>query len=107
MERTDATEELRLHLRPSVAVTLSIPLDLLDEVRAAAAARDMPTEALLKLYLGQGMRRDVVLRCAEDLLAPTAAVLARHIPSEDLRADILREIRGKLGLTLGQDNPAV
>ena len=95
MSKTDAPEELRLRPRASERVALSIPVDLLDKVRAAAAARDMSVEALLKLYIGQGMRQDAALRSLESLLETTAEVLARHIPSEEERAAILREIRGE------------
>jgi hypothetical protein len=95
MSKVDAPEELRLRPRPSAPVTLSIPLDLLDSIREAAAARDMSVEALLKLHIGEGMRQDAVLRSSESLLETTAEVLARHIPSEEERAAILREIRGE------------
>ncbi len=107
MSKTNAPEGLHLRPRPSAAVTLSIPVDLLDAMRAEAASRDMRVEALLKLYIGQGMRQDAALGSAEDLLATTAEVLARHIPSGELRATILHEIRGERGSTLGPDHPGV
>jgi hypothetical protein len=50
--------ELRLRPRPSETVTLSVPLDALEQIRERAAARDISLEALIKLYIGQGLRQD-------------------------------------------------
>lgn len=57
---SDATPPVELRLRPRLSemVTLSIPADALEKVRERAAARDMSPEALLKLYIGHGLRQD-------------------------------------------------
>ncbi|HEV3052535.1 MAG TPA: DUF433 domain-containing protein [Longimicrobium sp.] len=39
-------------------MTLSIPTDTLDLIRRMASIRDMSPEALLRFYVGQGLRRD-------------------------------------------------
>lgn len=78
--------------RPSQAVTLSIPSDTLELVRRVAATRDMSPEALLKFYVGQGLRQDAARLFADRIMETTAGVLARHIPSEEERSTILREI---------------
>ncbi len=95
MNSEDEITNLRLRPRPAEAVTLSIPLDTLASIREIAAARDMSPEALLKFYIGNGLRRDIAMRYSEQILEKTARVLERHIPSEDERQAILREIHGE------------
>jgi hypothetical protein len=94
VNRPDETGTLRLRHRPSESVSLSIPLDTLEAVRRVAATRDMSPEALLKFYIGQGLRQDATRLFSERILETTAEVLARHIPSDEERAAIMREIQG-------------
>ncbi len=56
----------------------------------------MSYPALLKLYIGQGLRQDVAKLFADRVLEATAQVLARHIHSEEEVAAILREIQGEV-----------
>jgi hypothetical protein len=58
-----------------------------------AASRDMSVEALLKFYIGQGLRQDLAKLFSERVLETTAQVLARHIQSEEVISAIIREIR--------------
>jgi hypothetical protein len=95
MSMHEEPEELRLRPRPAEEVTLSIPSDTLETIRKVAAGRDMSPEALLKLYIGHGLRQDAARLYSDRILATTAEVLARHIPSEEERSAILREIRGE------------
>ena len=95
MSKPDKPGPLRLRARPSEAVTLSIPSDTLELVRRVAGTRDMSPEALLKFYIGQGLRQDAARLFSERIMETTAEVLARHIPSEEERSAILREIRGE------------
>lgn len=55
----------------------------------------MSLDALLKFYVGQGLRQDAARLFSERIMQTTAEVLARHIPSEAERSAILREIRGE------------
>ena len=95
MNKPGETGTLRLRTRPSESVRLSMPSDTLQLVRRVAATRDMSTEALLKFYIGQGLRQDASRLFSERIMETTAEVLARHIPSEEERSGILREIRGE------------
>lgn len=54
-------EELELHLRPRATETISIkiPTDTLRSLQKVAASQDMSPKALLKLYIGQGLRQDL------------------------------------------------
>jgi hypothetical protein len=95
MNEEDEITNLRFRPRPAEDVTLSIPLDTLASIREVAASRDMSPEALLKFYIGHGLRQDIARLFSERILDTTARVLARHIPSEDERKAILREIQGE------------
>lgn len=82
-----------MRLRPTQKVALEIPTDTLAALQKVAANRDMSKEALLKLYVGQGLRQDVAHLFADRVLETTARVLARHIPSEEEVSEIIREIQ--------------
>jgi hypothetical protein len=90
-------EEVTLHLRPraKATVALEIPTDTLEALKKVAASRDMSYQALLKLYIGQGLRHDVAKLFADRVLETTAQVLARHIQSPEEVAAILREIQSE------------
>jgi hypothetical protein len=74
-------EEIKLQLRPRTAeiVSLNIPIDTLASLEKIAINRDMSVEALLKFYIGQGLREDLAKVFSERLLDKTAQVLARHL----------------------------
>ena len=90
------TEEgfpLNIKPRPSCSVSLSIPNDTLRSLEKAASHRDMSVEALIKFYLGQGLRQDLSKLFHERVMDKTAQVLYRHIQSEAEVSAILNEIR--------------
>jgi hypothetical protein len=58
MNKHEEIGELRLRPRQSEDVTLSIPSDTLETILRVAVERDMSPEALLKLYIGHGLRQD-------------------------------------------------
>jgi hypothetical protein len=88
-------EELKLHLRPRAAevVSIEIPADTLAALKKVARSRDMSYQALLKLYIGQGLRQDLAQQFAEQVLETTAQVLTRHISSAEQVSVIMHEIR--------------
>jgi transcriptional regulator of met regulon len=86
---------LQLRPRPQETVSLEIPKDTLESLRKIADSRDMSCEALLKFYIGQGLRQDVAKLFSNRVLEATAQVLARHIQSEAEISDILQEIRSQ------------
>jgi hypothetical protein len=97
LEETEiVTEEgyvLKPRPRPSEDVTLRVPLDALASIDRIASARDMTREALMKFYIGQGLRQDLAKQYGERVLEKTAQVLSKHIQSEEEVSAILREIR--------------
>lgn len=95
MSNTDEVTDLQIRPRPAESVVLLIPSEALDQIRAVAATRDMSPEALIRLYVGEGLRQDTARLFSERILETTARVLERHIASEDERRAILREIQGE------------
>lgn len=95
MSKPDETVELHLRPRAAETVELSIPCETMATIREVAATRDMSPEALMKLYIGHGLRQDASRLFSERILETTARVLARHIASEEERSAILREIQGE------------
>ena len=91
--KTEEGFELRFHSRASTTVTVQIPDDTLASLEKVAASRDMSSEALIKLYVGQGLRQDLAKLFADRVLEKTAEVLTRHIGSEEEVSAILKEIR--------------
>ncbi|MCI0489161.1 MAG: hypothetical protein L0229_21420 [Blastocatellia bacterium] len=59
MKKNEDSIELHLRPRPSEKVSLNIPEDTLESLRRIAASRDMSCEALIKFYIGQGLRQDL------------------------------------------------
>ncbi len=95
-ESTIVTEEgyvLRFQPREEEAVTLGIPVDALVKIDRVASRRGMSREALIRLYIGQGLRQDLAQYYSERVLEKTAQVLAKHLQSEEEVSAILREIR--------------
>ncbi len=88
-------EKLELHFRPRETETVSIriPKDTLESLKKVASGRDMSHQALLKLYIGQGLRQDLAQLFADRVLETTAQVLTRHIQSEEEISAIIQEIR--------------
>ncbi|MBD2299034.1 hypothetical protein H6G28_10535 [Nostoc sp. FACHB-190] len=86
---------LQLRPRSHETVSLEIPKDTLESLKKIADSRDMSCEALLKFYIGQGLRQDVAKLFSNRVLEVTAQVLAQHIESEAEISDILQEIRSQ------------
>ena len=95
MSDPDEITNIRLHPQVTRPVSLQIPVNTLDLVGRVAASRDMSPEALLKFYIGQGLRQDAARLYSERILETTAEVLARHISSEEERFAIMSEIQGE------------
>jgi hypothetical protein len=95
MNKDNENLTLNLRLRPTETVSLKIPVDTLQSLQKIADSRDMSLEALLKFYIGQGLRQDLTKHFSTRILETTAQVLAKHIESESEIAAILQEIRGE------------
>ncbi|KAB8317823.1 hypothetical protein SD81_021505 [Tolypothrix campylonemoides VB511288] len=94
MNKAEEEFQLQLHPRPKETVSIEIPKDTLESLKKVAVSRDMSFEALLKFYIGQGLRQDLAKLFADRVLEATAQVLAKHIESEDI-SSIIQEIRAE------------
>jgi hypothetical protein len=93
MKKAEEEFELRFRSRATETVSIEIPKDALDSLKKVAAIRDMSHQALLKFYIGQGLRQDLSRLFADRVLDTAAEVLARHLQSEEEVSAIIREIR--------------
>ncbi len=92
MNKPEDEYSLKLHPRLEETISLDIPKDTLAAIKKVAANRDMSYEALLKLYIGQGLRQDLTKLFSNRILETTAQVLAKHIDSEAEISNIIEEI---------------
>jgi hypothetical protein len=94
---TEQEEEFEMKIRPreTEVVSLAIPQDVLASIEKVAANRDMSAQALLKLYIGQGLRQDLTRFFGDHLLQTTEQVLTRHIKSSEEISSIIREIQSE------------
>jgi hypothetical protein len=77
MKKPEAEGTLRLRPRETELVSLAIPKDTLAALKKVAANRDMSYQALLKSYIGQGLRHDVAQCLGDEVLEsspPTAFI---------------------------------
>jgi hypothetical protein len=87
---------LQIRQRPSQVVSIRVPTDVLTSLEKVATSRDMSVEALLRLYIGHGLRQDLAKLLSDRVLDTTAAVLARHLQSDEEVSAIMREIRNEV-----------
>ena len=95
MKKHREEAQFELHIRPRTVeqVPLEIPKDTLESLKQVAASREMSYHALLKFYIGQGLRRDISHLFADRLIETTVQVLSQHLQSEEDVSAIIREIQ--------------
>ena len=81
------------HRGPFEVVSIRIPVDTLNAIKKVAVRQDIPYEALIKFYIGRGLREDLAQMLYDRILEVVPEVLARHIQSEEEVAAVLAEIR--------------
>ena len=92
--KTDEKEfAVQIRPRPTETVTIEIPKNTIEALKKVALKRDMSYQALLKFYIGQGLRQDLTRLFSDHVLETTAEILAKHIQSEEDLSNILREIK--------------
>ncbi len=72
-----------------------MPIDVLESLYEIAEVRDMSLEALIRFYVGHGLREDLDRRYGDRVMAKTEEVLSSHIDSDEEVSTILEEIRLK------------
>ncbi|MFB2893906.1 hypothetical protein ACE1CI_13430 [Aerosakkonemataceae cyanobacterium BLCC-F50] len=96
MNNHEEEVNLQLRPRPTETVFLEIPQDTLKSLQEVAQIRDMSLSALLKFYVGQGLRQDLARMFGDRIIEKTAQVLSRHIDSEEKISTIIQEILGEI-----------
>jgi hypothetical protein len=84
--------------RSATEVVLRVPDDVLESLIRVAKHRDMSVDALIRFYIGQGLRQDVTNLFSAQVFDATADVLAKHLESPEEVALILDEIREATGI---------
>lgn len=93
MKKPEQESPLQIHPRETEVLSLTIPKDVFASLQLVATQRDMSYQALLKLYIGQGLRQDLARLFGERVMETTAYILARRLQSDEEVASIMREIR--------------
>ena len=91
----DEALELKIRPRETETVSIQIPKDTLQSLEHIAKRKDMALPALLRFYIGKGLRNDLSQSFAEHLLDSTARVLTERNYSEEEVADIIHAIQVK------------
>jgi hypothetical protein len=84
---------ITLHRRPSKMVSIRVPKDTLEQLKLIATQKELGYQSLLKLYIGEGLRRDLAETSRDHLIAKTVAVLKKHIADEKKVAAIERSLK--------------
>ncbi len=84
---------LKIRTRPSRMVSIRIPQDTLDQLKRVAGHKDMGYQALIKFYVGQGLRADLAVLYSQRVIDATSQILQRHLKSPRKVSTIVDEIR--------------
>ena len=93
MKKLEQEFEINIRPRPSEVVSVKIPSDTRAALGKVAASRDMSEQALIRFYIGQGLRQDLAKLFSDHVLETTAEVLSRHLQSEEQVSAIIEEIK--------------
>ena len=92
VEFTFAELKARSKPRPGKSIEIGMPLEAWQSLEQVAARRDMSVAALMRLYIGHGLRRDLAKDFTDNVLERTAQVLSSRLAAAEV-SEILREIR--------------
>lgn len=87
--------ELRLRPRESEVVSLDIPVDTFANLDKVAKKKGMSRRALLRFYIGQGLRSDLSKMFGDSVLDAATQVLSKRLSSADEVDSVIREIRAE------------
>ena len=84
--------EIRWHKPESESVAIELPKTAIASLEKVAQNKDMSVKALLKFYIGQGLRQDLSDLSANHLLDAVAEVLSDRLGSQADADAVMREI---------------
>ena len=80
--------------RPVTSITLRIPVDVVDSLKAIAPHKGFSGyQTLLKAYISEGLRRDEAT-CGSDTIERLARALKKRGVSEKVLEEALRDVTG-------------
>ena len=86
-------KKLEIKERPSKMVSLRIPVDTLEQLREVAESKDLGYQSLLKLYIGEGLRKDLSAMKTHSLMNETENLLRKHLSNDRKLNTILSKLR--------------
>ena len=86
-------KKLEIKERPSKMVSIRIPLDTLEQLKEVAVSRELGYQSLLKLYIGEGLRRDITEMKKHTILNETENLLRKHLDDDKKVTTILRKLK--------------
>lgn len=86
-------KKLEIKARPSKMVSLRIPLETLEQLKEVAELKDLGYQALLKLYIGEGLRKDLSAMKSHSLMNETENLLRKHLGNDRKLHTILNKLR--------------
>ena len=89
---TDALKTRLAKGRPVTSITLRIPVDVVESLKAIAPRKGLSGyQTLLKAYISEGLRRDEAVYASESIERLARALKKRGV-SEKVLAEALRDI---------------
>ncbi len=87
--------EIRWRKAESESVAIELPKTAIASLEKVAQNKDMSVNALLKFYIGRGLRQDLSDLSANQLLDAVAEVLNERLGSQADTDEVMRAIRQK------------
>ena len=84
---------ITLRRRPSKMVSIRVPKDTLEHLKLIATQKELGYQSLLKLYIGEGLRRDLAESSRDRIIAKTVAIVRKHFGDEKKIAAIERSLK--------------
>ncbi|MEJ7137042.1 hypothetical protein [Amphibiibacter pelophylacis] len=82
--------------RAMISITVRVPVDVIDSMKAIAPQRGMAGyQTLLKSYLSEGLRRDEALFAVSDTQMRLLAALRRRGVPQELLDEVVQEASGE------------
>lgn len=86
-------KKLKIKERPSRMVSLRIPLDTLEQLKEVATSKDLGYQSLLKLYIGEGLRKDLSTMKTHNVMNEAENLLRKHLGNDRKLRTILSKLR--------------
>ena len=92
--------------RPTRPITIRMPLDVLEDLKKVAPLKGMSGyQALIKFYVGQGLRQDLELLWEKDRVEKLEAALAKLEVQSELKSILQKLLREHLDIRRAGGEP--